>query len=160
MAQAFEFRLETVRRLRKQDVDRQRRSLAEAIARMDVATRRLTELTDEWDTFVDHSRVQRSRPTLDAASLRNDQMYLGQLKSRIAAARAEADRQTVLLTQERERLGECSKRLKVIEKLRERQWQRFRREAARRERVEADEMSTQRFIRGEWHGGSVVEIGE
>ena len=51
------------------------------------------------------------------------------------------------LEQDRSQLAEASKRLKVIESLRERQWARHRRQVAREEQIDTDEVAVQMYLR-------------
>ncbi len=62
-------------------------------------------------------------------------------------ARVESDRRQDVLTSKRAELAEATKQLRVIEKLRERQWQRHALEVKREEQSMSDEMAVTRYLR-------------
>ena len=159
MAGRFRFRLEVVRRIRRQAQDAQRRVVAESIRAAAAAEERINRLTQDLRHTIDLTREAQGAKALDLVPLRGHQFYSGWLQRQIlesdrelAGRRAEVDR-------ERARLAEATKKLKVVEKLREKQWARHMKEVHREEQAAFDEVGAQRYLRrtsrqeggtGEW----------
>lgn len=147
MAQRFQFRLEAVLKVRRQRRDHCRRRFAEQLRRVQQQERRLVDLHDQVQT---ESRARRSdarQAELDMSLLRSRQYYVGHLQRTIEAQEVELERLRRELEAERATLVGASRELKVIEKLRERQWERHCTTASRRETIEADESSVDLFRR-------------
>lgn len=147
MARSFRFRLETVRRLRKQALDVQRRVVAEAVQAVAGVEERIAELTRSWHGAADQSRDAMRIHCFDLVSLSGQQIYRSWLDREIAKFSESLAEKRVELDAERDRLAETSKELKVIEKLRERQRKRFLVKLAREEQVANDEAALQMYLR-------------
>lgn len=147
MARRFRFRLETVRKLRRQAQDVQRRAVADVVRTVGLVEERIAGLTRQLHGTTDQSRNAQQARRLDMASLRGHQFYRSWLHRQITEADAELTRRKAQLEAERARLAEASKRLKVIEKLRERQWTRYRTGVAREEQAAADEAALTMHMR-------------
>jgi len=147
MARRFRFRLETVRRLRKQALDAQRRVVADAVQALVRVEERIAVLTRRWHGVVDQSRDAMRIQRLDLVSLSGHQVYRGWLDQEIGKSKESLGRKRAELDAERARLAETSKELKVIDKLRERQWERFSVKIAREEQVANDEAALQMYLR-------------
>ena len=74
-------------------------------------------------------------------------MFRGWLKRKLSESNDELVRQQARLDYERARLTEVWKRLRVIEKLRDRQWERHLTGVAREERAVSDEAALQMYVR-------------
>ncbi len=120
MAGRFRFRLEAVRRVRKQTQDTQRRVVADAARAVQEVGKRMGRLTEELDLTMDRSRDARQPNDLDISALRNHQVYRGCLHRRLMESATEIVKRRATLDVERSKLAETTKRLKAIEKLRER----------------------------------------
>jgi len=143
----FRFRLEAVRKVRQQAQDAQQRVVAgvlREIGQTEVGVRRLTE---ELRAEVGATRTAQSAQRLDLARIRGHQFRQTWLQGRILDGQTELARQQARLEQERAKLAEASRRLKVIEKLRERQWERFVTEERRAEQRDNDETANQLHLR-------------
>jgi len=147
MARRFRFRLEAVRKLRERERDTQRRTVGEAARQVRQAEERIALLTEQLQGTMDQSREARRRGLLDMGSMCGQQFYRGWLQQCILASDAELSAGKSRLDAERARLGEASKRLKVIENLRLRQWTRYRAEVSREEQGVADEAALQMYMR-------------
>lgn len=147
MAGGFTFRLEVLLRVRKQERDAQRRVVAEVLRRISAIEWRVEEATEALRTERDRAREARGAMQLEVAALRGHQSYTARLHRRIHEGQSELAEQRGLLEQERRKLAETSKRLKAIEKLREKHWQRYLLEQRRTERAAEDEVAVQRYIR-------------
>ena len=147
MAGRFRFRLEVVRRIRQQAQDAQRRVVADAVRAVGAVEQRIDRLTQTLSNTVEQARDAQQERRLDLVSLRGHQFYRGWLHGRILESHAELSRRRTELDRERAELGEVTKRLKVIEKLREKQWNRYLKEIRREEQAAFDESAVQTFLR-------------
>lgn len=147
MAPRFQFRLETVRKLRTQARDQQHRVVADAVHQVSRIEERISLITKELKNTLEHTRLDRSIKNLDILSLRENQLYRGWLHRKIMESDAELTQGKETLNRERVKLQEASKQLKVIEKLRERQWDRYQTEQQREEQSQYDEAALQLYQR-------------
>ena len=148
MAKRFRFRLEVVRQLRQQAQDTQRRVVADAARAVTRVDERIARMTQELADTVDRSRDTQQTRHLDMTSLRGHQFYRGWLHQRIMESGEERENLDAKLDRERVKLAEVSKRLKVIERLREKQWMRHQAEFRREEQAGYDEAALQGYVRG------------
>lgn len=139
MARRFQFRLEVVRRLRESQRDGQRRLLADRAAAVRDAQSRITGLHGRVEEDVRASRAAQRTRRLDADTLRVRLLHRGWLHRKIDEAAAVLSDAQAALTDQRTRLVEADRRLKTLEKLRDRQLGRHRTQEARRERAASDE---------------------
>lgn len=147
MARRFRFRLDTVERLRRQVRDVQQRVVVgavQAVARVDT---RKTGWNNDLLGILESGREVRAPGTMDVNSLRLHQLYRGWLHKMLDVTETELMDRTRELEEERSKLGEASKQLKVIEKLREKQWRRHQLEVRREEQSASDESALQMFLR-------------
>jgi len=150
--------LEVIERLRSQAVDKQRRAVADAIRALTTAELRVENVTDQLRELTMQARDSKQAAVLDVASLRGQQFYRGWLADQAIKAQADSGACRNKLAVERDRIAEATKRLKVIERLRERQWKRFRLQQDRREQMELDEVALQVFRRASCDGAAGVEV--
>lgn len=156
MAGRFRFRLDVVERLRRQARDAQRRVVADAVRGVRRVEQRIAGLTRQLAETVDRTRGVQEAERLDVVSLRGHQIYRGCLHRWILESDAKLGERRGELDTERNRLVEASKRLKVIEKLRERHWRRYLTQLRREEQAITDETAVQVFLRGGREAGSEV----
>ena len=143
----FRFRLEAVRKVRQQAQDAQQRVVAGVLREIGQTESGIRQLTEELRAEVGASRTAQSFERLDLTVIRGHRFRQTWLQGRILDGREELARQQARLAQERDKLAEASRRLKVIEKLRERQWERFSTEERRAEQRENDEIANQLHLR-------------
>lgn len=148
MARRFRFRLDVVERLRRSARDAQQRVVGEAALAVAAAQSRELAWTNDLHGSFDQSRSVQSAARIDMIFLRTYQLYRGWLHRIIESAGDEVSERLQKLEGERTKLAEASKHLKVIEKLRERQWQRHVREIKREEQAANDEAAVHLFLRG------------
>ena len=147
MAKRFTFRLGTVLRLRKMAEDDCRRRVAarlREIARVESDIRRLEEQF-EWE--VGRSRDDQRDPHMDVMTVRRRRSYMGHLQRRTRVCEQQMRTLQQKLEEDRSTLALASKRVKALEKLRDRQWTRHIEAQRRAERVEEDEIGQQLFLR-------------
>jgi len=147
MAKRFQFRLETVERLRRLARDAQRRAVAEAVRALADAQTRCDELTEQLRQSVELTRGERLVETLNVASLAGNQFHRNWLHQRILTAATDVTEGKARLDRERAKLGEATARLKVLEKLRGRRWTRHLQTTAREEQAVSNEVAVQGFLR-------------
>ncbi|MBI4717329.1 MAG: flagellar FliJ family protein [Planctomycetes bacterium] len=145
MAGPFRFRLEVVRKLREQAQDAERRALAGALRGSAAAEEQVAILTREWGGVGERLRAARQRERIDVGQLRGDLFYRLRLQRRLAEAGEVLAARRAELEQQRLRLADATRRLKVIEKLRERHWARYQEQVRREERGLFDEAALQAF---------------
>ncbi len=148
MAKRFKFRLEVVRTLRKQKEDKCRRVVAERLRQVngvrDRMGRLMESLHDEQSVIRSHaSPGDGASGVLDMSELRRRHAYVNQLRRSVTDAHGELAKLEAAFEQERARLAEASKDLKVIHKLEERQRARYELGVRRAELAEADEIGAQ-----------------
>ena len=143
----FRFRLEALRNLRAQALLERRRATAEAVRAVQAIEEELGQLTTQLRETMTWTRDAQAAGPLDLTSLRGSQFYRGWLQRRILESGTERTEAQRLLDEERARLTDADTKLKVVEKLRERQWQRFQDDERRRAQLETDEAGLNVFRR-------------
>lgn len=157
MAAMFRFRLETVLKVRKQEQETHRRAVAEAVRAVGQAEERISRLSQELRSTFEQRREAQQAACIDVSSLRGHQIYQGWLQRRILESGVELGERERLLAEQRARLADASKRLKVIEKLRERQWTKHQVKLRREEQAGQDETAAQIHMRALRNAGRRVE---
>lgn len=141
MAGPFQFRLEVVQRLRRLELEREQRVMAGCVQAV-LEARQLADLVaGRMDENAQQRRnmQQDSRP--DVAGLRTEQLHLLWLRRMQDQTRQELARRQEIMEAQRQKLVAASRKVKVIEKLRDRQWKRYQDEERRAERKEHDELA-------------------
>jgi flagellar export protein FliJ len=155
MARVFRFRLETVQRLRKEERDRRRRAVAEAAQAVRSVQQRIDDANERLRASVEHMSELRRSQRIDVHRLRLEQYHRGHLQRQVLlAGEALRDRQ-VELDARRAELAEATMRLRVVEKLRQRQWDRHRAAVSRDEQTATDEIAAQQYLRRSKQRGEV-----
>ncbi|MEK6675108.1 MAG: flagellar FliJ family protein [Planctomycetota bacterium] len=146
MAKRFVFSLEIVRKLRDQSRRVQQRTLAEAQRDVNDVQARLADNERQVSVSMEEERTASSQPGLDVSAVRRQLLHRGWLKRKETELMKEWNDRRLIVIREREKLAEAIKRLKVIEKLRERRWAQHVEQEHRVERKAADETASQRFV--------------
>jgi flagellar export protein FliJ len=149
MARRFPFRLKTVQRLREQARDAQRRVVAEKVRQVGTVEQHIAAFTGELDRAVGESRDSQAAARIDIAAVRDQHRYRGWLRRRMGDSFADWEVKQRELFAEQAGLIEASKRLRVIEKLRDRQWREYQAEVRREEQAATDEAAASQFLRCE-----------
>ena len=153
----FRFKLEVVRKLRKQAQDAQRRVVADAVRSVVGVEDRIAHLGREVQATIDERREAQGAAHIDMTRLRGHELYRGWLYHKTGEAGTELARCQVSLNEERDKLATASKELKVIEKLRERQKARYDLLIRRQEQATSDEAALQTYLRS--RGGHGAKVG-
>lgn len=148
MAQAFKFRLETVRRLRRQELDLRRREVAEAAREVLTLQDRIGQLSETVRAHVGELRQSQSEgASLDLPQIRMHYVHQGYLARQMVDAELRLAEKQKELSNRREMLKQANARAKALEKLHERQKERFDRDQRMSERKTQDEQAQRTMFR-------------
>jgi flagellar export protein FliJ len=145
MAATLVFRFEAILRLRKQREDEKKRAVAARLRRIADVRQRQDNLRNAIDLHSDALRDALREQAMDVDQLRWGRHWLTHLRRGVLEAESELSANRAMLAQERNLLVEARKQTQAFARLKERRRQDFLVEAARRERIEADELTTARF---------------
>ena len=147
MARRFKFRLETVRKIRERERDAHRRVVATKVREVAVIRERVGTLAEGMEDNRCAGRITRRVGRVPIELLRGQAYYQTWLTRANETTHEELENGLNELRAEQDKLGVFSKRLKVIEKLRERQWKIHQTGVAREESAANDEAAHQLFLR-------------
>ncbi|MHC4605420.1 MAG: flagellar export protein FliJ [Planctomycetota bacterium] len=145
MAKAFKYRLEPLLRYRKHLEEEKRRALGQARAAVMEQNRALLDLLRAEEEGKKEFAGMKSAGTLRVGRIRLQEQYLNSLAGQIR--RGYETLRVRLLNEEKARreLAEARKKVRVLERLRERQRDRYNYELGRQERKELDEVGLNIF---------------
>lgn len=146
MAKAFVFRLETLLKLRQQREDRQKRVVAERLREIARVRREIESVEAQIQAQTDAVRADVSAGRIDVTKVARNRHWLSYLHRKRLEAQGHMGVLEARLAQERAVLAHAAKERKVLETLKDRQRDRYRRELDRQEVLEADDLSTVRFV--------------
>ncbi len=147
MAKKFQFRLDVVQRIRRQARDAQQRNVARAVRAVQRVEDHVAVLSEQLRRNMDAASATMTAAGLDVALVRSQEFHRGWLHRQMMLTQETLAERQRELSAERSRLAEATKRLRVIEKLRDKQWDRYIQETTREEQAMSDEMSLVRFLR-------------
>ena len=147
MARKFRFRLEVLRRVRELEQDAQRRCVAAAIREVSSVEGQLVQLGEQLRDTFESCRSEKDFGRLDPATLRAHQQHTEYLHRKIRDAQVQLVARQRQVGEEQAKLAEARKKLRVLEKLRERKRESYLRESAREEQKETDEAASQMMLR-------------
>ncbi len=143
----FKFRLATLLRLREATRDERRRQLGEAYQADDLLNERIDDVVQRLTGLRNRYRRFSSPGTLDVDRLVETQRF--ELAMKAQRSQLDGQRETLAAEIERRRLAlvEANREVRVLEKLREKQATRHRRDEDRREIKVLDEVAGRRNAR-------------
>ena len=147
MAKRFQFRLETVLRVRRDAQEAQQRRVADAARAVRTIESQIEVMARQMRESLREIAARRGGTILDVDELRRGERFRAWLDRKVVEAAEEASRRREQLEVERRELAEAHKQVRVIETLRARQWQRHRQAGEREERQSADEAAAQQHRR-------------
>ena len=147
MAKRFRFRLETVERIRRRELDARRRAVGDAVREAQAVQVGLDRSAHELNDTVEDCRALQADGVLDVTAIRRHVFFRGQVHRFIEAGSIKLARAQANCEEHRDKLAVASKRLKVIEKLRVRHWTRHMRGLQRMESMATDESALNLFLR-------------
>lgn len=139
----FRFRLDAVLRVRQNTRDQCRLRLAEVLCADETLRERLSRLGAEYERLQADRRQALGHGELNIERLVDAERYAAVLKTEENALRQERETLAGEIQRRRETLLEADRNAKALEKLRERQRQRYRLEEERREAKRIDEVAAQ-----------------
>lgn len=143
----FKFRLDTLLRLRIAERDERRSDLAKALRAEEMLREREATLLGEQDALRLAARLRSSPGKADVDGLVRTHRYQLVLKTQQQQIALQAVQVAAEVERRRQALVEADRQVRVLEKLRERQTARHRRDAERQEVKVYDELATLGHVR-------------
>lgn len=140
------FRLETLLKVRKAREDECKRIVAARLGQIEKLSAQKTAIEAQISSQSVSMRAALSGETADVDFLRWGRHWITRLRMQSARVDAESAAHRAVLAQERERLAAARKETKILERLKERQFEAAAAEEAARQRRESDDMNTVRFV--------------
>jgi flagellar protein FliJ len=141
----FNFRLQTLRRLREIHRDEQRGRLATAFEAERILAEQRNAVTAETAALVESQRALMQEGSLDVNQLLTAQRYQMALEGQIRALADQAARLAEEVERRRQSLVEADREVRVLDKLEERKRQQHREAAQRAETKVLDEVASTRW---------------
>ncbi len=141
----FNFRLQTLRRLREIHRDEQRGRLATAYEAERILAEQRNAVVAETASLVDSQRQLMQQGTLDVNQLLAAQRYQMALEAQIRTLADQAARLAEEVERRRQSLVEADREVRVLDKLEERKRQQHREASQRAETKVLDEVATTRW---------------
>ena len=142
MAQ-FVFNLEHVLHARRHAEQERQRLLADEQAAMTKLEAKLRELDGNVQSNMDDLRSNRLTGSLDMRFLAAHRRFVAAVRQEAMGVIQAMARQQLKVDEAQRNLAEAAKQRKIIEKLKERQQERWRAEQAHKDALQADEVATQ-----------------
>ena len=143
----FKFRLATLLRLREVAQDQRRADLAEAYRVDDLLQEQLDLMTGQRRALVERCREAVGPGTVDVDRLVEAQRFELTLNAQCKHIEGQREKVTEEIERRRQALVGANREVRVLEKLREKQTRRHRREENRRETKSLDEVAVLRAAR-------------
>ncbi|MBI4529887.1 MAG: flagellar export protein FliJ [Candidatus Latescibacteria bacterium] len=138
--QRFSFRLQTIERLRTHEENRRKEELAEARRCLIAEEGRLSRLHEQSNVY-QSQLVFSQGEQLDMTDIVLVRTYLEELDRQIELQERQVEQAAIEVENRREVLVKVSQDRKVLEKLREKRYLDYRREANREEQIFLDEVA-------------------
>ena len=143
MAKRFNFRLETVLKLRKQNEEKKQRALAERLGEMSTLQDHLMGLNSQ---IASERRVAGSfavHAHLDVPAMSKRRFWVSHLQRGVLDTESQIRKLEESVLEDRHALAEAAQEFKIVETLRSKQQQEHDQMQARQETIEADEIALQ-----------------
>ena len=143
MAKRFNFRLETVLKLRKQNEEKKQRALAERLREMSTLQDHLMGLNSQ---IASERRVAGSfavHAHLDVPAMSKRRFWVSHLQRGVLDTESQIRKLEESVLEDRHALAEAAQEFKIVETLRSKQQQEHDQMQARQETIEADEIALQ-----------------
>ncbi len=137
----FEFRMEPLLKLRKMRQEQSERELAQRLAKMMSDQRQVEALERQILDQYQQIRDQYQAGDIQIMELIADRRYLNQLHQVRHHQLSVLAKSSQLVDKARKHLAEAKKQTDVMQKLKERTYQRFRKEELRRETIALDDLA-------------------
>ncbi|HOW73133.1 MAG TPA: flagellar FliJ family protein [Phycisphaerae bacterium] len=154
MAKRFKFRFETMLRIRRQREDERKRIVAGRLREIRNLQNHMASLEKQIHDELRAIRIGRQPGTIDMQQIIRHRQWLGGLHKGVLEGQAKARFLEAELARERADLAEAAKQRRILEKLKERQWEQHRGEQDRVEALAADDLTTVRYVFDQQVGAS------
>lgn len=146
MAKRFVFRFETMLKIRRQREDEHKRIVADRVREIARVKDQMASLDRQIRDELAAIREGQSPGTIDMQQVVRHRHWLGRLHKAVLDSQARLRFLEARLAQERAALAEAAKQRRVLDKLKQRQWERYRMEQDRIETRLADDLTTVRYV--------------
>ncbi len=146
MAKRFQFRFETMLKIRRQREDEQKRVVAERLGQIATVEQELAQLDGLTNRGMDSIRTVQQAGRIDLQQAMAQRGWVAHLHKAALDAQSRLRGLEARLAQERSLLAEAAKQRRILEMLRERQLERHRMEQQRVETQMADDLTTTRHV--------------
>ena len=143
----FQFRLESLLKLRESHRQQRRLELAEAFHAEQILENQSQQLTLDLQDVVLRSRVSASPGRVNVDHLRDTHRYRVVLEAQQTVLKQRIEQVAAEVQKRRDALAEADKEVRVLEKLRERQLSEHTAIELRRELLDLDEVAVQQWNR-------------
>ena len=144
----FTFRLETVLKVRERERDACRAALNQAFEALQILHDQSEQIQNEIDELRNDVRQESSPGRVNVDRLMESGRYEFHLRSGVATIDGRVKQVEEEIERRRVALEEANRQVKVLEKLRQRQYDAWVADAAKRETAAADEVAVQRYGMG------------
>lgn len=146
MGRRFIFRFDTMLKIRQQREDEKKRVVAARLREISGVQDQIRSIESQREHEVRAMRATQMSGRIDLQQAIRRRHWLGHLHKRRLEADAHRRVLEARLAQERAVLAEAAKDRRILEKLKERQWEHYRSQQERIELKSADEMATLRYV--------------
>jgi flagellar FliJ protein len=137
----FDFKFEALLKLRKMKQDQCERNLADRTQKF-LQNRRQVELVqDQIGAYLDEIRQHQLQAEIEVGGLLADRRYLAHLQQIRMQQRTNLTRSEQQVNHARKQLAEAKKQTDIMDKLRERAFEKYRKEIQKRETIELDDLA-------------------
>lgn len=142
----FRFRLQTLLRLRRQQEDEKKRAVGVLLTRINEFQQQAVQMAADIKREGENLKQQYQHGTLEMDWIAHYHRYVNHIRQSIQQRVQTIAQVQQQLAQARGELADAARQTKILEKLREKQKDRFDAELNRRERVQQDEIATAAFL--------------
>lgn len=142
----FQFRLQPLLKLRKQQEDQKKRAVGVLMTQIHDLQKQALELAEAIQSEGDRLKQQYLEGKVDLHWVAHYRRYVTSVQRAIAEKIQEATSIQGKLHQARGELAEAAKQTKILEKLKEKQQKQYERKLQRKENREMDEMGANVFL--------------
>jgi flagellar FliJ protein len=146
MAKRYTFRFDPMLKIRRQREDEHKRIVAARIREIRQVHEQIDGLENQIHDELSSIRKGQEPGSIDMTQIVRHRRWLGHLHKAVLDTQAQLGCLEAKLSQERVALAEAAKQRRILEKLKERQYERFLKEQDRLETLAADDMTTVRYV--------------
>jgi len=148
----FEFRLQKVMETTRTREEIQKRELAKALSVLLSNEQLLEKMFDRLEEQIGEYNSRRRASSMKASEMLAYSAYTEKLGAEIRQQKKAIEKLALLVQQHREKLIEISKDKKILEKLKEKKYEEYRKKLRTMEQKFMDEMSARSFTNGRSEG--------